>query len=199
MTVDTVQNANAMPGQRLSLKMDREKDDHVSRARIVGCAMTVMTGLGLSACATVDPSRPGQPIALESETIRYETAPCYGTCPVYAVTITAEGKGTFEGKSHTTVTGIRTFQATPAAYRAFAARLVPYRPTGNEMLYQPGTPNCGNAPSDMPSVDVVWTELNGGRQHLNVYYGCGPQAMRDALRAAPNELPIGSMIGDGQR
>ena len=170
----------------------------MGRAMIAGLAMMMVAGSGLSACATVDAPQGGQPVALESETIRYETAPCYGTCPVYAVTITPDGKGTFEGKGHTAVTGIKTFQATPAAYRAFAGRLAPYRPASNEMLYQPGTPNCGNAPSDMPSVDVVWTELSGGRQHLNVYYGCGPQAMRDALRAAPNDLPIGSMISAGR-
>lgn len=170
----------------------------MGKAVTVGLVMMVMAASGLAGCATVGTSQAGQPVALESETIRYETAPCYGTCPVYAVTITPDGKGTFEGKSHTAVTGIRTFQATPAAYRAFAAKLAPYRPTEAEMLYQPGTPNCGNTPSDMPSVDVVWTELSGGRQHLNVYYGCGPQAMRDALRAAPALLPIGSMIGGGQ-
>lgn len=169
------------------------------KALIMGLAMTTMAGFGLSACTTVDSSRGSPPIALESETIRYETGPCFGTCPVYAVTITPDGKGTFEGKRFTEVTGIRTFQVTPEAYRAFAGKLTPYRPTSNEMLYQPGTLNCGNAPTDMPSVDVVWTDLSGGRQHLNVYYGCGPQAMRDVLRAAPASLPISSFIGDGHK
>jgi len=168
----------------------------MSRATIVASAMMTMAGFGLSACKTIDALQTGRPIALESETIRYETAPCFGTCPVYAVTITPDGKGTFEGKRFTAVTGVRSFQATPATYRAFAAGLAPFRPTENEMLFQPGTPNCGNAPTDMPSVDVVWTELSGGRQHLNVYYGCGPQPMRDALRAAPGVLPIKAFIGE---
>jgi hypothetical protein len=161
-------------------------------------ALAAMTAVGLAACATIDGPQAGQPVALERETIRYETTPCFGTCPVYAVTVTPDGKGTFEGRSHTAVTGIKSFQTTPAVYQAFAARLAPYRPAGNETLYQPGTPNCGNAPTDMPSVDIVWTELSGGRQHLNVYYGCGAQAMRDALRAAPALLPIGSLIGGVQ-
>lgn len=166
----------------------------MGKARITGAVMA-LTACGLSGCATIDVPRGGQPVALESETIRYETSPCFGTCPVYAVTMTPDGKGTFEGKRFTAVTGVRPFQAAPLAYRAFAASLAPYRPTANETLYQPGTPGCENAPTDMPSVDVTWTELSGGRQHLNVYYGCGPQAMRDALRSAPNALPIGSFIG----
>jgi len=158
-------------------------------------------GVALSGCVVVDASNSGngRPVAIESETIRYETAPCYGTCPVYAVTIAPDGKGTFEGKRFTAVTGIREFQATPAAYRAFAARLAPYRPRDNEALYQMGTPLCtGAMVSDMPSVDVVWSEASGGRQHLNLYYGCGPQEMRAALRSAPDALPIAAFIKPAQ-
>lgn len=165
------------------------------RLKTAGMAIATIVGLALSACATIDTPESGGPIALESETIRYETAPCFGTCPVYAITIKPDGQGTFEGKRFTAVTGIKKFQTTSAAYRAFASILAPYRPTENEVLYQPGAPNCENAPTDMPSVDVVWTELSGGLQHLNVYYGCGPQEMRDALRSAPKALPLGSFIG----
>ncbi len=153
--------------------------------------------LALSGCVTVNSGTAGKPVAIESETIRYETAPCFGTCPVYAVTIAPDGKGTFEGKRFTAVTGIKEFQATPAAYRAFAAKLAPYRPKEAEALYQMGTPLCGGPMvSDMPSVDVVWSELSGGSQHLNLYYGCGPQEMRAALRSAPEALPIAAFIGD---
>jgi hypothetical protein len=166
----------------------------MTKTRIACLATATIASFGLSACATIATPQVGHPVALESETIRYETAPCFGTCPAYAVTISPDGKGTFEGKRFTAVTGTRTFVASPAAYRAFAAKLAPYRPAGNEMLYQPGTRGCENAPTDMPSVDIVWTELSGGRQHLNLYYGCGPEAMRDALRSAPGSLPIASFI-----
>ncbi len=154
--------------------------------------------LTLSGCAMVDASgagSAGRPMAIDSETIRYETAPCFGTCPVYAVTIAPDGRGTFEGKRFTAVTGVREFRATPAAYRGFAARLAPYRPRDAETLLQPGQPGCENAPTDMPSVDIVWSEASGGRQHLNLYYGCGPQALREALRNAPDALPIAAFIG----
>lgn len=157
--------------------------------------------VALSGCVVMDASHPddGRPVALESETIRYETAPCYGTCPVYAVTIAPDGKGTFEGKRFTALTGIKEFRATPAAYHAFAAKLAPYRPKDAETVLQPGQPGCENAPTDMPSVDIVWSEASGGRQHLNVYYGCGPQEMRAGLRSAPAALPIAAFIGDGRQ
>ncbi len=162
-------------------------------------AMIAGLAVALSGCVTTNGAPGGTPVAIESETIRYETAPCFGTCPVYAVTIAPDGKGTFEGKQLTAVTGIREFTASPAAYRAFAAKLAPYRPSEGEKLYQMGTPLCdGPMVSDMPSVDVVWSEASGGRQHLNLYYGCGSDAMKTALRSAPEALPIAAFIKPGQ-
>jgi hypothetical protein len=111
------------------------------------------------------------------------------------IVIAPDGSGTFEGKRFTAVTGVRRFKATSESYRVFAARIAPYRPTNNELLYQPGTPICKDAPTDMPSVDIVWSELSGASQHLNFYYGCGSQNMREALRKAPEVLPVSKLIG----
>ena len=110
----------------------------MSKMVIAWLSLAAVASWGLSACSTIDASRYGRPVALESETIRYETGPCFGTCQVYAVTIGSDGKGTFEGKRFTAVTGIKTFQATPAAYRVFTAKLAPYRPTGGETLCKRG-------------------------------------------------------------
>jgi hypothetical protein len=162
---------------------------------------TIGAAAMLAACTTVDTAGPvassDAPIAIEREAIRYETQPCFGFCPVYVVTVNANGTGTFEGKHHTAVTGTRAFKATPDAYRRFAAALQPYRPESGERLYQPGTPLCPEAATDMSSVDVLWTELSGASQHLNFYFGCGRDndAMREALRSAPDVLPIAEFIG----
>lgn len=136
------------------------------------------------------------PVAIERETISYETSPCFGTCPVYRVTVQPDGTGVFEGRRFTKVVGTRDFKATPGQYRAFAAKLQPYRPQQGERLVQPGQPGCDNAPTDMPSVDVRWNELSGASQHLSFYYGCRmrDQRMNEALRSAPNELPIREYI-----
>ncbi|KQN00362.1 MULTISPECIES: DUF6438 domain-containing protein [unclassified Sphingomonas] len=142
----------------------------------------------------------GKPVAIERETISYETSPCFGTCPVYMVTIQPDGRGTFEGKRFTAVSGVRSFQATPAQYRAFAAKLQPYRPAQGDRLLQPGQPGCGNAPTDMPSVEVRWSELSGASQKLSYYYGCGAAdggRTGEALRGAIGELPVASYIKAG--
>ena len=151
----------------------------------------LLSAMALAGCATMGTDKP---MAIEGDSISYETGPCFGTCPVYTVTIRPDGTGTFEGKRFTAVTGTRDFTASPAAYRRFAAALAPYRPKDAETLYQPGGANCPNAPTDMPSVDVRWSEASGGARHLGYYYGCGDAAMRGAMRAAPDALPIARFI-----
>jgi hypothetical protein len=152
----------------------------------------------LAGCATMPggDATPGAPRAIEAESIAFETSPCFGACPVYTVIVQPDGRGTFEGKRFTKVTGVREFDAGADGYRRFAAALAPYRPEV-ERLWQPGKPGCEMAPTDMPGVDVRWSEASGGSQHLTFYYGCAREqpAMAAALRAAPDLLPIGDLIG----
>lgn len=145
-----------------------------------GCVMAVGNTTTETVSAPIEPAR-----------ITYQTSPCFGTCPVYRVTIEPDGAGVFEGQRFTKVVGIRQFQLTPAQHRAFVAKLQPYRPQG-ERLLQPGQPGCQNAPTDMPSVDIRWVGSSGVSQHLVYYYGCRmhDQGMNEALRSAPYELPI---------
>jgi hypothetical protein len=142
------------------------------------------------------PPAAGAPMAIEGDSISYATGPCYGTCPVYRVTIRPDGTGTFEGERFTAVTGSRDFRATPDTYRRFAAALEPYRADG-ERRVEMGSPDCGPAPTDMPSVDVDWAMASGGAGHLHFYYGCraGNAAMAQALQDAPSILPIAGFIG----
>jgi hypothetical protein len=133
------------------------------------------------------------------ETIRFETGRCFGTCPVYSVTVRPDGTGTFEGRQFTAVTGSRDFRLTTAEYRAFAERLAPYRPAQGEQRYEPGSPLCPNHATDMSSVDVTWSGGAGGARHLYFYLGCvseDRQDARTALRTAPELLPIAPLVGE---
>jgi len=150
-------------------------------------------------CTPVELRSPpaGAPVAIEGDSISYATGPCFGTCPVYTVTVHADGSGTFEGQRFTAVTGSRAFRVTPDEYRRFAAALAPYRPDG-ERRVEMDSPDCGPAPTDMPSVDVNWAMASGGAGHLHFYHGCrvGNAAMAEALRDAPKLLPIADLIGE---
>lgn len=151
--------------------------------------------LALTSCTTV-PAASADP-ALDS--IRYETGPCFGACPVYQVTVHADGNGTFEGRRFTAVEGTRAFRATPAQFRAFAAHLAPIRPAHGSVRYAGDM--CGMMATDLPSAEVSWTG-SGETQSLYFYFGCDMernQALAERLRAAPGLLPIGEMIGRPDR
>ena len=157
--------------------------------RSIGFA-TAAGALALSACATT-PRSDGLP-----ESISYETGPCFGACPVYVVTVHADGSGMFEGRRFTAAIGPRDFRVTPEQYRAFAARLAPLRPASGSVRYS-GAPLCRAMATDLPSVDVKWRS-HGREQELYFYYGCdmeGKRAIAERLGSAPDLLPIISFIG----
>lgn len=145
-----------------------------------------------SGCASV----PEGPIAVESEAISYETGPCFGACPVFKVTVSPDGTGTFEGRRHTAVQGERSFRIAPAQYRAFAEHLAPLRPRQGAVRY--AGESCRQMATDLPSAEVTWFSQIGNSQSLYFYYGCDMdrnRAIAERLRAAPSLLPIGEMIG----
>ena len=156
-------------------------------------AMTAAGILFLSGCATANEAPP--PTAGSVQTIRYETGPCFGPCPVYAVTVSSDGRGMFEGKAHTAVSGTQEFAVTAEQFADFRGRLAPYRPQGERRI---APPDCGGMEAtDLPSVDITWTQ-KGPQSHLYAYYGCNMEANEaifDALREAPEALPIAGFIG----
>ena len=132
-----------------------------------------------------------------AETIRYETTGCFGFCPAYAVTVSSDGRGMFDGRGHTAVRGERAFTVSPAQFAAFRSRLKPVRPNG-EVLIEPGKPLCGAAATDQVRVDVRWQQGGVPDRHLSFYFGCGMGThadLRKALVTAPAMLPIAGLIG----
>jgi hypothetical protein len=153
-------------------------------------ASILVLSLVLPAAAATARSRP-------VETIRYETSACFGFCPAYAVTVSSDGRGSFDGRGHTMVRGERGFTVTPAQFAAFRSRLHKVRPNG-EVLIVPGKPLCGPAATDQVTVDVRWQEAGRADRHLSYYLGCGMGThadLRAALIAAPRVLPIAGFIG----
>jgi hypothetical protein len=154
--------------------------------------MAAAGGLMLGACATTGGGAPRS-----AATIRYETSPCFGACPVYAVTVSSDGKGTFEGKRFTAVAGERAFTVTPRQFADFRRRLEPFRPAGGERRIAPGSPDCGRIITDQAGASVTWSGGEGPPAALSLYYGCTAPAlaaMKRALRSAPEALPVGALI-----
>ena len=165
----------------------------MQKGKLTMRSLITVAALGLSACATAtgEVAPPPPPTAGMFLEIRYETGPCFGACPVYALTVSRNGSGVFEGRQHTAVVGTRSFTVTPEQFAAFRNRLEPYRPYDVQDR-RIADPNCGGrVATDLPSVDIIWTE-KGPRQHLFAYYGCDMErnaALFEALRNAPQALP----------
>jgi len=161
-----------------------------------------MAALALAGCARTPRPTPiptGNGIA--SESISYETGPCFGSCPVFRVVVASDGTGTFTGIRNTAVSGERKFKLTAGQYAAFRDRLLPYMPQGSRQDIRPGTPLCRQVATDLPSVEVNRTQAMRGavQSHLYLYFGCDMdknRAMADALGNAPDVLPIGELIGE---
>ena len=164
--------------------------------------LMIMTGAGL-ALAGCTPQRSDygpQPVPSAAvEQIEYEAGPCFGACPVFRFTLSADGKGSFVGMRNTAVAGERLFTVSPAEYRAFAERIAPYRPEMGDRVYQPGSDLCRMTATDMPSVDVHWRTPRKLPQRLYFYYGCDREknaAMASALGDAVEALPaVEALIG----
>jgi hypothetical protein len=159
--------------------------------RLIKFGFAVLS-VGLAGCATAPPA---EAAGRQVRSISYETGPCFGACPVYRVTVSADGTGRFEGRNFTTVRGEREFRVTPAQYRAFAAQLAPLRPARGSRRYSGEA--CRSMATDLPSAEVTWSAA-GGDQKLYFYFGCDMdrnRALAERLRAAPGLLPIAELIG----
>lgn len=140
------------------------------------------------------------PATAQVTSISYETTPCFGYCPIYRVTVNADGSGQFEGRRHSAFQGQRRFRITPAQFRAFVARLAPARPARGDIVYDRATrcQGAGPPPTDHPNIIVTWTE-GRRRQRLDFYTGCRNPGIRSALEEARRLLPIERWINPPRR
>ena len=171
--------------------------------RLIPVLVLAMT---LAACAHTPPPKPpivpiDPRINPQGEGITYETGPCFGACPVYRITVSSDGSGTFTGIRNTEVIGERKFRVTLDQYLVFREQFAPYMPDQGERLYQPGSPLCKQVATDLPSVNIAWSRSMRGvkTSRLYFYYGCDMEknaAMGEALGNATDALPLGQLIGE---
>jgi uncharacterized protein DUF6438 len=147
----------------------------------------------LAGCATTGAGSPEDGPA----TISYETGPCFGACPIYRVTVNADGSGVFEGRRWTRAEGNRSFRVTAQQYQRLVAHLEPLRPASGSIRYSGEA--CESMATDLPSAEVTW-EGPAGAQQLYFYHGCDMEKNRpiaERLNAVPDLLPIGEFINAG--
>ena len=149
----------------------------------------------LTGCAPMMANSPSMPVPVE---ITYETGPCFGTCPVYSVTVTNSGApAIFDGKRFTAVAGRREVPVADRQFAAFYDAIADAR-AADPKAYEQGGANCRQVVTDMPSVAITVREGTAEPRTFRFYYGCrDPQNAKLAadLRRAPTLLPIADLIG----
>ncbi len=156
-------------------------------------SIAILAAVLLAACTTTSGAGSAAP-----QSVAFETTPCFGSCPVFSMTLSADGHGTYEGGRFVKVKGRHEFTASPEQLRAFFDRIRPFRPHGEKRY------DYGNCPvpvaTDSPSVSVVWTS-SAGVDSLNWYLGCpvpALNAIEPDLYGAWKELPLGDLVGTAE-
>jgi acetamidase/formamidase len=107
-----------------------------------------------------------------NDQITLERTACFGSCPIYEVTISSDGTVVFDGRQYTGTKGIVRGQISSADFRRLVSEFekIDYFSLPNR--FAPGTPVCPRVVTDMPSADTS-IRLGGKFKSVAHYYGCG--------------------------
>jgi hypothetical protein len=103
--------------------------------------------------------------------ITLERTPCFGTCPVYRVSLWNDGRIAFDGRRHVAHQGAAAGSVEPAVVDSLLAELVGagYFELDTAYVYQ--SPGCGRYATDSPSV-ITSVTARGRTRRIQHDYGC---------------------------
>jgi hypothetical protein len=151
-------------------------------AQSVRRAAAALVSLALAACAPRPAAPAGSPApesdAADAPAVTLERRPCFGTCPVYTVTVSQAGTIRFTGKHHVSHKGEATATIPPARVDSLVAELEAggYFAFADE--YVMDSPACGRYAADSPTV-VTSVTRDGSTKTIRHDYGCfgAPRAL----------------------
>ena len=111
--------------------------------------------------------------------ITFERTVCYGTCPSYKVTITADGSVTFEGRRFVTYVGIAKSSITREQLRKLIARFEQIKFFALKDRYETLLDGCQSEVTDHPSA-ITSITVDGKSKSVWHYFGCsGPEGLAE--------------------
>lgn len=102
--------------------------------------------------------------------VTLERTPCFGACPVYRVTIRADGRVAYEGEQWVEVDGTREGRADPEWLARLEKMLAGFAVDPGQ--YQYGKPACGQFMTDMPGARITIVRRSGNEQRYSYNEGC---------------------------
>lgn len=128
-----------------------------------------------AACARPSPPVPSTDavqVPADSGThITLERGPCFGTCPVYMVTLEGSGNVIFSGMRFVADTGVSTATVPAARVDSLVAELEAGGYFDFADRYLPGEPGCEHAATDLPSATSE-VRVRGRSKRIEHYHGC---------------------------
>jgi len=140
--------------------------------RTARLAMLLPAAVMVPQCRTArDPATSGVTPQGSDQSITMERAPCYGTCPVYAVRVGGDGEIRFRGTANVAHVG-ESVARIPRARVDSLFRYVDSISFGRlDASYTYGTSACGAYVPDLPTV-VVSVVRSGVTKRVTHDYGC---------------------------
>jgi acetamidase/formamidase len=132
------------------------------------------------------PSSNNQP-GSNDDLITLSRTACFGTCPIYTVTITSDGVVTFNGERFVKNAGLAQGRIDKSAFRDLVREFekLDYFKLPDEFV--PGTKVCPKTITDMPSANTS-IRLNGKTKRVAHYRGCGDSGVLARLTALENKI-----------
>lgn len=128
--------------------------------------------VGMAACG---PRNPGTPAPDGGSTgtaeVTLERGPCFGTCPVYRVSLSGDGTVEFVGTRFVSRVGTDTGRVTPSAVDSLVRALETAGYFAFADQYLPDTPACGRYASDAPTVTIT-VHRAAGDKAVRHDHGC---------------------------
>ena len=128
-----------------------------------------LLAVALAACAPRQPATAD--VTSPAPVVMLERTPCFGTCPVYTVSISGSGTVRFVGKNHVPKEGEATAEIPPATVDSLLRELEAGGYFDFADAYVMDSPACGQYATDSPT--VITSATAGGRSKtIRHDYGC---------------------------
>jgi hypothetical protein len=156
--------------------------------------------LGVAGCGRRESNLSPAPSSAQSvaptPVVTLERTACFGSCPVYILSVSAAGDVRFEGKAHTRLLGPVTARVPQARVDSLLYELDHAGYFSFADLYTSAAPACGRYATDSPSA-ITTVTLRGKTKRIVHDYGCGsaPGALVVLERRIDEVLESGRWTG----
>jgi len=157
--------------------------------------LTLLVGLG--ACGPRAPRPPAPDAeAAPGTKVSLERGPCFGTCPVYRVTLSGDGLIEFVGTRFVSRVGTDTARVAPEVVDSLLRSLEAGGFFSLADAYLPDAPACGRYHTDAPTVSLA-VQATGRAKTVRHDHGCGgaPEALTGFERLVDSVAGTARWIG----